>query len=203
MAWVAPLAALIFACAAFLSIRMSESLCDRATPFEDGPAPGRPPEMALIAGAALIGLLLAGREIPLPALALAGVTCAGLAGAWYSDVRCGLVFDAFTLVPLCVVFLWAAVTQTWGVFGSAAVVGLPFATSALFSRGRGMGWGDVKLITLGGAVLGLETAMIAAAGACLIAGSLAILRKRKSQPIAFAPYLAGAIATGLLFPFSL
>jgi len=67
-----------------------------------------------------------------------------------------------------------------------------------------MGWGDVKLAALGGAVLGVQTAILAAAGACLIATFVNVLQKRdKAQPIAFAPYLSSAIALGLLFPFAL
>jgi len=82
----------------------------------------------------------------------------------------------------------------------AVVMFLPFALFALLSKGRGMGWGDVKLAALGGAVLGPPAAMLAFAGACLIAVFIAALRKRRSEPIAFAPYLCGAIAASLALP---
>jgi hypothetical protein len=42
--------------------------------------------------------------------------------------------------------------------------------------------------------------MLAFAGACLVAVFVAAIRKRRTEPIAFAPYLAGAIAAAIAFP---
>ena len=44
--------------------------------------------------------------------------------------------------------------------------------------------------------------LIPIAGACLIAVVAAFVGKRRSEPIAFAPYLAGAMALALPFTFS-
>ena len=71
---------------------------------------------------------------------------------------------------------------------------IPFAIAAFASRGRGMGWGDVKLVAFGGAVLGLETAVAAFCGACILAVLIAVWRKALKEPLPFAPYLAGSIA---------
>jgi prepilin signal peptidase PulO-like enzyme (type II secretory pathway) len=196
--------AAMFGCAAFLAMQAGEALCKRVVPFEDGPKPGKPPAIALLVGAALVGGIMASRGAALPALGISGLLCAALVAAWYSDVRCGIVPDAFTLAPLAVVLAVAVFTREWSSLVSAAVVFVPFACAALFSRGRGMGWGDVKLAALGGAVLGVQTAILAAAGACLVATFVNLIQRRgKAQPIAFAPYLSGAIALGLLFPFAL
>lgn len=198
------LVAAMFACCAYLAIQGGEELCKRVTPFEDGPPPGKPPVVALLVGSALLGGILAARGTALPALGISALLCVALVAAWYCDVRCGIVPDVFTIAPLGIVLVVAAFTREWSAIVSAAVVFVPFACAALFSRGRGMGWGDVKLAALGGAVLGMQTAILAAAGACLIAMLVSVIQKRgRSQPIAFAPYLSGAIALGLVFPFVL
>jgi prepilin signal peptidase PulO-like enzyme (type II secretory pathway) len=80
------------------------------------------------------------------------------------------------------------------VFGSAAVPFAAFAAAALLSHGRGMGWGDVKLATLGGAVLGLEASLVALSLSCLAAAIYGYARGQRDVPIAFAPYLVAAIA---------
>ncbi len=198
------LVAVMFGCAAFLAMQAGEAICKRVTPFEDGPAPGKPPAIALLVGSTLLGGILASRGLDLPGLAISALLCVALVAAWYCDVRCGIVPDTFTLLPLAIVLAVAAFSREWSALVSAAVVFAPFACAALLSRGRGMGWGDVKLAALGGAVLGVQTAILAAAAACIIATTVSALQKRgKSQPIAFAPYLSGAIALGLLFPFAL
>lgn len=198
------LVAAMFGCAAFLAVEASVEICKRITPFDDGPPAGKPPVLALIGGCALVGGIMASRGTPLPALGISALLCVALVAAWYCDVRCGIVPDAFTIAPLAVVLAVAVFTREWSAIVSAAVVFVPFACAAIFSRGRGMGWGDVKLAALGAAVLGVQTAILAAAGACLIAILVSVVRKNsRNQPIAFAPYLSGAIALGLVFPFLL
>jgi len=200
--WVTPLVGVLFGCAAYLGIQLSAAVCQAVTPFEDGPKPGNPPTPWLVGGAAVIGLLLASRGIPLVQLALAAILTISLVASWYSDVRAGVISDYFTLVPLGVFAMLAVVEHNYGSMISSVAVAIPFAVAALVSRGRGMGWGDVKLIALGGATLGIQMAIFAFAGACLIAVIIAFVSKRRSEPIAFAPYLAGAIALALPFTFN-
>ena len=197
--WLAPFVGILYGCAAFLGIQLSAAICHNVRPFEDGPKPGNPPTPWLIGGAAAIGFVLALRGMPLPQLGLAGVLTVSLVASWYSDVRVGIVSDYFTLVPLGALVLGSLIKGNYGTLLAAAAVTIPFAAAALFSRGRGMGWGDVKLVALGGAVLGIQAAVLAFAAACLIAVAVAALLKRRSEPIPFAPYLAGAIAVALTF----
>jgi prepilin signal peptidase PulO-like enzyme (type II secretory pathway) len=198
--WIDVIATVVFACVGFLSIQLSSAVCANVVPFEDGPPPGRPPVTALIVGTALVGLSLSIRGASAPSLVLVALVMVSLVACWYSDVRCGIVPDYFTIVPLAFWLLISVASKNYVPLVSAAVVFVPFAAAALLSKGRGMGWGDVKLVTLGAAILGWQPAVLAFAGACLIAVFVAMIRKRRSEPIAFAPYLAGAIAAVLAFP---
>lgn len=183
-----------FAAAGGAGAYAASRMCSRIVSFEDGPAPGDPRVALLVGAAALAGALEGGRGLALPALASAAMLCAALVAIWYCDVRRGIVPDVFTLIPLGIIVLGAALIGQWPVVISAAIVFVPFAVAAAASRGRGMGWGDVKLVALGGAVLGLETAILAFGVACTAAVIVALARRRSREPIAFAPYLVAAIA---------
>ncbi len=191
---------LLFGCCGFLAIRIVSSLCDRIVPFNDGPKPGRPPTVALIGGTAIVGGLLAERGVNVPALGIFAVLIVSLAACWYSDVRCGIVSDYFTLGPLALVLVVSFSGHDIAPLVSAAIVFVPFGIAAIISKGRGMGWGDVKLVALGGAVLGFNTSVLAFAAACLAAVAMAVVRRRRAEPIAFAPYLAGSIALAIALP---
>lgn len=169
-------------------------ICDKIVPFDDGPRPGQPPVRTLLAGSFVIGMYLMSHGVPIPGLALGLLIVSALSAAWYSDVRCGIVPDYFTLVPLILVIAYHLVARDYIVLLSAIVPTLPFAYAAWKSKGLGMGWGDVKLVALGGALLGMNAAVLAFACACVIAVALTWARGRKKEPIAFAPYLAGVIA---------
>ncbi len=198
--WAIGLTGMIFACATFLVMQLAAKICAGVVPFEDGPRTGEPPVAVLLVGSFCVGLLVGYRAAPPSMLAIELVLVAALAGAWYSDVRCGIVPDYFTLLPLALVLGVSLLTRNFAPLVSAAIVFLPFAGAAFFSKGRGMGWGDVKLATLGAAVLPIEAAILAFAGACFAAVCVALVRKRRGEPIAFAPYLAGAIALGMTVP---
>ncbi|GAC1498461.1 MAG: hypothetical protein NVS1B2_21460 [Vulcanimicrobiaceae bacterium] len=200
MTWVIVVAACAFGIAAVLSVRLCAVLCAGIEPFDDGPTPGTPPSRALVAGATLLGAALAWRDPAWPTLGIAVVIVASLVAVWYSDVRCGIVLDSFTLGPLALVIGLGLARGSALPLVSALVVAAPFAVAAYLSHGRGMGWGDVKLVALGAAALGFATAVLAFAVAGVIAVAIAVVRGRRSEPIAFAPYLAGAIAVALVVP---
>jgi leader peptidase (prepilin peptidase)/N-methyltransferase len=192
--WQIAVVAVIYGCLAYLGLEASRVICEKITPFEDGPKPGNPPVALLIAGATVIGGVLAYHNTALPTLGLLAIVTAALAASWDSDVRCGIIPDYFTLIPLGIVLLYAVVTHEWIIIFSAAVLFFPFAMAAVLSKGRGMGWGDVKLAALGGGVLLWYNAYLAFAAACLVAVALAFILNRRKEPIAFGPYLAGSIA---------
>jgi prepilin signal peptidase PulO-like enzyme (type II secretory pathway) len=198
--WLLAVIGMVFACGTYLTIQFAAFLCKDIVPFEDGPRAGKPPVLALVAGSFAVGMLLGMRTSNIPLLAIELVLVVSLAAAWYSDVRCGIVPDYFTLIPLGIVLGVAVLTHQYGPLVSAAVVFLPFGAAAFLSKGRGMGWGDVKLAMLGAAVLPLEAAILAFAAACFVAVVVAVVRNRRSEPIAFAPYLACAIALGMAVP---
>ena len=190
-------AAALFGAAGYAGAFAARRICDTTAPLPDGPPSGRPSVVILVALAGGAGLIEGLRGAGLPELLLAALLCCALVGIWYSDVRSGIVPDVFTLVPLTLVLVGASLSHHWGVLASAGIVFVPFAVAAFASRGLGMGWGDVKLVALGGAVLGWEAAVLAFGCACALAVIVALARKRRHEPLAFAPYLVAAIALPL------
>lgn len=203
--WIDAVVGLIFGCAAYLAIQMSAAVCRGIEPFEDGPEPATPPANLLIGCAALVGALAAARFygiLPGHLLAIALVVTA-LVACTYSDILCGIVPFYFTLVPLVLLLALdvaiAFVAHDYTLLIGAAIVTVPFAGAALFSKGIGMGWGDVKIVAMGGLLLG-QPAILVFAAAGVAAVVIAAIRKRRHEPIAFVPYLAGAIALAVALP---
>ncbi len=130
------------------------------------------------------------------------MTTAAFVAAWYCDMVHGIIPDVFTLGPLALIVVLAFVWHDPRMPISAAVVAIPFSAAALLSRGRGLGWGDVKIAAVAGAMLGASNALLALALAAFGAAVAAKLRPQEinadgslvAQPIAFAPYLIGATA---------
>jgi prepilin signal peptidase PulO-like enzyme (type II secretory pathway) len=192
---------LLFAAAALLGILLAEHICARVEAFADGPPSVAPRPWLIVAVLAFVGGFVALHGFAASVLAVGSVAAFALAGCWYCDLARGIVPDFFTLFPLGCLGVFAAVQGEWRVVISALVPFVPFALAAAFSRGRGMGWGDAKLVALGGAVLGVQAALIAFAVSCLAAGLVSRLQGRQGTPVAFAPYLvvaaAGALALGV------
>jgi len=201
---VTPLAlAILFAGLSFAATRTSRALCRNLVPFSDGPRAAKPPTLAFVGLAACLGGALGARHASVQELALAGLLTAALVACCYSDIAFGVVPDSFTLLPLAAVIALSAYERDARPALSALVVCVPFALAAYFSGGRGMGWGDVKLVTLAGAILGSQASFVAFSGACLVAAGTAFVCRRRSEPIAFVPYLAGSAALALTLPHSL
>jgi prepilin signal peptidase PulO-like enzyme (type II secretory pathway) len=187
-----------FAGAGYLGSRAGARFADRIEPFDDAPPQQNVPIGALVVACGAVGAIVASHAT-IPQLFLTALLCACLMALWITDARRGIIPDVFTLGPLAAVFFAAIFQHRWTPFLSAAAVCAPFAILALVSRGRGMGWGDVKLAALGGAVLGAGLSLLAFALACVAAGGLNYARGRKRGAIALGPYLAAAI--GIAMPF--
>jgi prepilin signal peptidase PulO-like enzyme (type II secretory pathway) len=194
------LGALFFAAAGYVGAILGFWFSEQIEALPDGPAPGKAPAGLLIAACAIIGAVVTTHGSPAQVL-LVAVVCVALVAIWITDTTRGVVPDAFTLGPLGLILLLAVWQHDWLVLVSAGVPFVVFATAATLSRGRGMGWGDVKLVALGGALLGVQTGVLAFALACLAAVVLNYARGHRSGPIAFAPYLAAAI--GLALPLGI
>ncbi|MEA2786276.1 MAG: hypothetical protein QOF71_2380 [Candidatus Eremiobacteraeota bacterium] len=194
------LAIVAFAGAAVLGLAAARGVCG---PIEDapagGPTPGIVPQRTLVIGAAVLGAIAAWRGLPFTGLAIVWLSCAVLTAIWAADVMRGIIPDVFTIVPLGAILLAAALAGRYEVLIAAVVPAVPFAFLAWRSGGLGLGWGDVKLAMLGGPLIGMQNSLMAFALACLAAVVVARVRKTSHQPIAFAPYLASAIA----LPFAL
>jgi prepilin signal peptidase PulO-like enzyme (type II secretory pathway) len=195
------LGALFFGAAAYLGIVLGNVFAERLTAFADGPAPHEVPVAILVAGSALIGAFVVPHALAASEILEAAIVCVALAAIWVTDARRGLVPDVFTLGPLATILLVALWQHEWRIFESTALPFVPFAIAAALSRGRGMGWGDVKLVALGGAVLGGWAAVLAFALACLAAVAVNYARGQRKGVIALAPYLAGAIGVFLPITF--
>ncbi len=135
--------------------------------------------------------------VPPLQIAVDAVVVFALVACWCSDSLCGIVPDVFTLIPLAIVLLLSIVRGNWWAVASAAILLAPFAVAAMMSRGRGMGWGDVKLVALAGAALGAPLGLLAMAAACIAAVVGYKIKGIRQGPIAFAPYIAAAIGFAL------
>jgi prepilin signal peptidase PulO-like enzyme (type II secretory pathway) len=163
----------------------------------DGPPPQGVPIPLLVLGCALIGAFITAHTFLPAQLVVLAIVCLALVAIWIVDARRGIVPDAFTLGPLAIILLIAIWQHEWLYLVSAAIPFAPFAIGAILSKGRGMGWGDVKLVALAGAVLGVRWAIVACMVACLAAVVVCYARGWRRGPIAFAPYLTAAIGAAI------
>lgn len=186
------LGAMFFVAAGWVGTLLSE-LFTPASQLDGAPPRSEPPIALILAGCAVTGAIVASHAISSFQVVLLAVVCACLSAIWCTDTRFGIVPDALTLGPLSIILLAAFTQHQWGLFVSAAIPFVPFAVAATMSKGLGMGWGDVKLAALGGAVLGAQSATLVFALACAAAVIVAYRRGWRGAPIAFAPYLVGAI----------
>ena len=196
--FTAIIAAPAFAAAGWAGARVAEKLCAGRTPYDDGPAAIAPGRLPFAVAGACIGLALGLHGEPLASLTLLLFVVLALAGCTAADLACGVLPDVLTLAPLGLVLGVGALAHDGTPALSATFVALPFAAAALLSRGRGMGWGDVKLAALGGALLGAREATLAFMLAALAAYAIARFTGGTRRPVAFGPYLAASIAATLV-----
>jgi len=187
-----------FSVIGIVAMILGSNIVQRLDPLDDGPGIGSPQELVLVAVAAMVGIGLVATHRDSPAqLLIAAISVYAIVGSVYCDLARGIVPDFFTLVPLGFLIVLALAQGHPQLLIGVVVPPLPFAITALFSKGRGMGWGDVKFVAFGGAVLGLQGAIVTFLAACVLAVIIAIVRKALKDPIPFAPYLAGSMAISL------
>ncbi len=189
--------AIAFAAFAYAGALAALTYWSSVPQLEGGPDPQTPPVYVLVGTAAAIGAVCALHGAPPQTLAIVAATVGVLAAVWCVDVTRGIVPDALTLVPLAALLIAGLLTGRWYVLLAAAVPAIPFAVMAWRTKGLGLGWGDVKLVALGGALLGMQTAILAFALAAVAAILVARIQRRVSEPLAFGPYLVAAIAVPL------
>jgi prepilin signal peptidase PulO-like enzyme (type II secretory pathway) len=191
------LAAVFFASIAVIAMQTSRMLCAEIEAVEDGPPAGKPPYVVLPAACALLGIALVTFGATPLQIGIAAIVIFSLVASWCSDTLCGIVPDAFTLLPLAALLVFAVAQRDWEMALSAVIVFVPFAIAALFTRGNGMGWGDAKLVALCGAALGAPLAFLALSAACAAAVVVHRLGGATRGPIAFAPYIAALAGAAL------
>jgi Flp pilus assembly protein protease CpaA len=197
MRWETIVAATFFGVIALLASLLGRRICKAMVPFEDGPRQGRPSTPALVIGNGLLGGSLYRHGASESELLVAALLSLALIAGWVSDILCGIIPDAFTLLPLAGLIALRIFLGEWDFVVAGVLVFLPFALVALCSGGRGMGWGDVKLAALGAVVLGVSSALVSFILASVLAVTIAWIRGRMHEPIAFGPYLACAVGAAL------
>jgi leader peptidase (prepilin peptidase) / N-methyltransferase len=195
--------AIAFAAFAYAGVLAATTYWAAVPPLEGSPEPQQPPILILVGAAAAIGAACALHGAPGTTLAIIAVMVGVLTAIWCVDVTRGIVPDALTLVPLAGLLIAGLLTGRWYIVLAAVVPAIPFAVMAWRTKGLGLGWGDVKLAALGGAVLGMQTAILAFALAAIAAILVARIQRRTSEPLAFGPYLVAAIAVPLTMTVAL
>jgi prepilin signal peptidase PulO-like enzyme (type II secretory pathway) len=190
-------AAACFAGAGWLGLRLAGALYGALAPAIDGPGAIAVPDWVFLAVAACAGFCIAVHEESPARVALLLVVVLALTVCAATDFRCGMIPDLFSVGTLAAVLAFSAAAHDWAPLRGALFGFVPFGAMALVSNGRGMGWGDVKLAALGGALLGLAGITIAVALAALAAYIVARTLGQLRRPIAFGPYLAISIGVGL------
>lgn len=179
---------------AFVGARAARATCRNREPFADGPVsvPFALWPFAAIGFACGLGGL--SHAWSLSVVAVLAVVITVLAYCAGCDLLCGILPDLATLGLLGGAIALGAWRLDVSPLAHATLVGAPFALFAFLTRGRGMGWGDVKLAAVGGALLGASTALGIYVIAALLAYTIARKARRLQQPMPFGAYLAGAIA---------
>jgi leader peptidase (prepilin peptidase)/N-methyltransferase len=130
------------------------------------------------------------------------LACAAVCAA--TDVETGYIFDRVLLASLLaiVVTTWSLGRLTGGAFAAvvcAGVLAIPFVAS----RGRAMGFGDVKLAGTTALALGLHASLDALWLACVSGGGVAVLalasgRARRGSRVPFGAFLAFGTCVALV-----
>lgn len=156
--------------------------------------------LAILVVGSVIGCVAVSTQGQFPAEAAMLVAFSGVVTCAACDAACGYVFDAVSLPCLAATSVLALLSEhfaAWG-FGVLATGGSLFALYAL-TRGRGLGFGDVKLACCIGAAVGALGGVEALGIAFVLGGVYAAFllvtkRAQMGSEMRFAPYLAAGMA---------
>lgn len=132
----------------------------------------------------------------------------GLIVIFSADLKHGIIPDAIVYTLSIITFLYYGYSLNVGILPhliSGVLAGLFFLVLFLFTKGKGMGFGDVKFSAFMGLLLGFPGVVYALYIAFLTGGVVSfilILWKKKNlkNTIAFGPFLVFGTIMVLLFP---
>jgi len=128
-------------------------------------------------------------------VALIIISC--LIAIFFADLRYGIIPDELVAVGVISLIVWLGIFEQ-GLFINHLLAGIGaglfFLMIFLFTRGRGMGFGDVKLAVLLGLFLGFPDIVLALYIAFLTGGGTGIIlilwkKKRLKSSVPFGPFL--------------
>lgn len=186
-----------FGAAAWLGAMLGTKICSGRARLENGPPPIKLQRWVVISVGAGVGIGLATHGTSPFQLAAISLVVVALAGCAVSDAGIGIIPDLLTLIPLGAIVISSGLQSHFGPLISACVVALPFGLAAAVSGGLGMGWGDVKLVSLGGALLGVQDAIVALSIASIVAFVSSRVLTKRASAVAFAPYLVAGMGVVL------
>lgn len=115
------------------------------------------------------------------------------------DLKINIIPDVILLPTIIISFLRLFITGQWEFLLTAFLSGLFFLSLFFLTRGRGLGFGDVKLGFLMGLVLGWRQRVLVAIFLAFLTGAMVgvmlILtgKKTRKSAIAFGPFLSGGM----------
>jgi len=169
-------------------------------------SPFAPPACVIYIAAMSIGILIANDSLGPIAQIRIGLIVAATAVAAITDLQTGLIYDA-AVVPTLLAILATGVLEGQSMmrFAGAGACFAVLGSLYIFTRGRGIGLGDLKLGACMGAALGAAPG-VAAIGIAFIAGGFAATallasgRAGRKTEVRFAPYLALGTGWIVLWP---
>lgn len=126
-------------------------------------------------------------------LVIMGIVCC-LIVIFFADLKYQIIPDSIQIALLIFVLIFNFQFQILNYFSSGITVMLPILVIYLATKGKGMGFGDVKLAFIMGVLLGLKGGLMALYIAFITGAiyglTLIILKKKKlKSKIAFGPFL--------------
>lgn len=149
---------------------------------------------AAFGGAGAIASLVCALESTSAYALIIVFACAAVCAS--TDLATGLIYNSVVNAGLIAVAALSLADPLRALAGATLGYGLAYALHAL-TRGRGLGFGDVKLFGLSGGALGSVGTLGCFAGAFVLGAVVSIAlvaraRIKRSSPIPFAPYIAAA-----------